>query len=96
MAWREGDQWIAVCLEFNLAAQDDSFDEVKARLNSQIRSYLLEALVGEDSEHAGYLIHRRAPLHYWLTYYLIALQKLLRLHIRGAREYSNPVPMAPA
>ena len=96
MAWQEAGQWVAVCLDFNLAAQDDSFEEVKARLNQQIRSYLIDALAGDDKPHAPYLLRRRAPLRYWLAYGLIVLQHKLRLHVTGAREYSNSVPLAPA
>jgi len=96
MAWREGDQWVAVCLDFNLAAQDDCFEDVRDRLNAQIHSYLMDALAGKDQTHARYLLRRRAPLRYWLAYYFLAARHALRIRTPCAREYSSPIPLVPA
>lgn len=95
MAWKEGGQWLAVCLDFNLAAQDDSMEGAKDRLHQQIVSYLTEALAGADQQHAPYLLRRRSPLRYWLFYYLSVLAHKLRMRV-GACEYSSPVPLIPA
>jgi len=95
MAWKEGNQWIAVCLDFNLAAQDDTLAEVKKRLNAQVVSYLKEAIAGEDKDHAEYLLRRRAPARHWIRYYLYAMAHKLRMRV-GACEYSSPVPLIPA
>jgi hypothetical protein len=47
-AEQEGDCWVAVCLSFNLAAQGDSFGEVKTKLEAMLAEYVHDALAGED------------------------------------------------
>jgi predicted RNase H-like HicB family nuclease len=39
-AEQEEGVWVAVCLDFNLAAQADSYQEVKAKLESMISFYV--------------------------------------------------------
>ena len=96
MAWHDTDgQWVALCLDFDLAAQDDSFEAVKERLDAQVRTYLRDALVGQDREHAGALLRRRAPLRYWIEYYAVMVAHKLRMHF-NAQNYSRPIPLAPA
>ncbi len=43
-AEQEGDCWVAVCLNFILAAQGDSFEEVKAKLEAMIKEYVYKDL----------------------------------------------------
>jgi predicted RNase H-like HicB family nuclease len=69
-AEREGDVWGAHCLDFNLVAQGNSFEDAKARLESMITEYVYDALVGEDRFYVSQLLSRRAPLSAWLKYYL--------------------------
>src|SRR5438132_89006 len=57
---RRGNQWQAFSLEFGLAAQGDTREEVESKLDSMIDSYLYDALEGEDREHAYELLTRRA------------------------------------
>lgn len=61
MAWPEGGQWVAACIDFTLAAQGDTLEQARDRLHAQIGSYVTEA-VGIDAEHAEQLLTRRAPL----------------------------------
>lgn len=75
---RDGDAWLAFCLDFTLVAQAPTADEAGKRLDSQIREYLHDAMVGDDREHANYLLRRRAPLTYWLKFYFT----LFRQHAR--------------
>lgn len=37
---QDGVCWVAVCLDFNLAAQGDSFEEVKIKLEAMITEYV--------------------------------------------------------
>lgn len=89
----DGNQWVAVCIDLSLAAQADSMEAAKRKLMEQIKSYVTEA-VTIDSEHAEYLLTRKAPLSQRLEYYLIAMKE--RLHINGARDFSCPMPLIPA
>ncbi|MFI8479622.1 hypothetical protein ACIGCM_03535 [Pseudomonas sp. NPDC078700] len=64
--------WIAACPQFTLAAQGESFEEAKGKLESQIKSYVVEALT-VDKAHAAELLSRKAPLAVRLRYSAKAL-----------------------
>lgn len=68
-AEKVGNQWQAFCLDLSLAAQGDTFAEVKDKLDAMVAEYAYDALVGEDREYAEQLLTRRAPLRDWLKYY---------------------------
>ena len=63
-------QWQAFCLDFTLAAQADSFEQARRKLEKMILAYVYDALAGEDRQHAGELLTRRAPLKYWAKYWM--------------------------
>lgn len=92
-------QWVAVCLDFCLAAQADTFEEARALLDAQINSYLRDALEGVDREHADYLLSRRAPTSMWIKYYYAwALLGVLRIFGKSQRKatqcsFRETVPM---
>lgn len=94
LALREGDQWVAVCLPFDLAVQAESLPEVREKLDEQIRSYLEDALVGQDRAHAEYLLTRRAPWRYWALYWVAGA--LNAFHDWRLRKFTTTLPMAPA
>jgi predicted RNase H-like HicB family nuclease len=73
-AEQETDCWIAICLDFNLAVQGDSFEEVKSKLEAMIAEYVYDALEGEDKAFAAQLLSRRAPLSAWLKYYFFKIK----------------------
>lgn len=101
-----GGQWQAFCLEFCLAAQGDSFNEVRRKLIDQTKDYVFDAMAGKDKDFAFELLHRRAPLKYWLRfYYLLAVwkaksalshYKLAAVKDGVARLFCPPIPMVPA
>lgn len=57
---RPGD-WEAICLDFDIAVQGNSFDDVLGRLESAVNSYVEDALA-EPPDVARKLLTRRAPL----------------------------------
>ena len=77
-AFKEGEQWIAVCLDLNLASQGDTFLEVRRKLFVVIGSYAHEALT-EDYDDAEYLLTRKAPLREWLRYWYFCVMLYCRL-----------------
>lgn len=99
---RVDSQWVVVCLDFCLAAQADTFNEARELLDAQIRTYLREALVGQDREHAEVLLSRRAPLGMWLKYYY--MQAWSKLHralggtdkVEKTHPFRETIPMVPA
>lgn len=98
---RRDDQWQAFSLEFGLAAQADSDREAMQKLEDMVRSYVYDALVGEDREHASLLLARRAAARVFLKYYLVLAMSLLR-RLGGRRNgaypgtYERPLPLMPA
>jgi predicted RNase H-like HicB family nuclease len=85
-------QWVAVCLDFCLAAQADTFEEAKSKLEAQIVFYVDEAL--QDKEFGPQLLQRKAPLSSWIEYYLIKLTHSLRCNIGKAFDETMPLRMA--
>jgi len=52
--------WVAMSLEFGLAAQADTFDSVQIKIKEQIDEYLNEA------EH----LKRKGPINWFIIYYI--------------------------
>ena len=91
-------QWQAFCIDYCLAAQGDSFTEVKQKLENQINEYLYDALVGEDIEFADYLLSRKAPLKQRLIYFLLSLFNALgfnKKHSDNTKLFKESVPLVP-
>ena len=93
-AIQEGGQWVAVCLDFCLAAQADTPDEAMEKLVCQIQEYVHDVVAGEDKPDAAhFLFGRKAPLSHWLTYYRLKWLQALRLASSDAvRLFTLPVP----
>lgn len=94
-AEREGDQWVAVCVDLTLAAQADSFQDAKRKLHMQIVSYVRDAL-GEDREHAEELLTRRAPVSVMAKYYLAVVASKLHATHNRICSFFETMPMQPA
>jgi hypothetical protein len=73
VAERKADYWQAFTLELGLAAQAESLPEVKHKLESMIRSYLFDALEGEDTEYAYELLTRKATWKVYAKYHFCYL-----------------------
>lgn len=69
-AEKNGNRWQAVCIDYCLAAQSDTYSEVKQKLQGMVNEYLHDALVGKDRGHAHYLLQRKAPLKFRIKYHL--------------------------
>ena len=91
-AKEEEGAWVAVCLDFALATQGNSFKEVKKKLEDQLYSYVSEAL--QDKEYGVSLLTRRAPISLWLEYYYIKLSNLIT-H-KTNLIFDEIMPMRPA
>lgn len=90
-------QWQAFCLELDLAAQGDSFQQVRQKLDEMICSYVEDALVGEDREFGMQLLfERRAPASLYLKYYTYkALGHTLKKIKDGAQVFQELLPLGP-
>ncbi len=84
-------QWIVACLDFNLAAQDDTFEGAKSRILDQVNTYVETALSLDQGIHAEQLLNRKAPLSDWLWFYLVST--LLFFHSNlNLKQYQLPCP----
>ncbi|MCQ4257451.1 hypothetical protein [Stutzerimonas stutzeri] len=82
--------WIAACPQFTLAAQGDSFEEAKGKLEAQIKSYVVEALT-VDRAHAAELLSRQAPLAMRLRYQVLSFVcNLARSSRKRIRFFQEP------
>ncbi len=88
-AERVGSQWQAFALNFDLAAQADSFEEARRKLYKMIHQYVYDAVVGDDRAHAKQLLSRRAPLSMWARYYWLRLRTALRTKPQGNGDESE-------
>ncbi len=88
-------QWSAVCLDLCLAAQGDSFEEARKKLEAQIAEYIHDATVGEDQAYAGDLLKRKAPLGQWVEYYWYELKSLITRDSQH-RPFDETLPLVPA
>lgn len=96
----KGDYWQAFTLEFGLAVQACGKEEAKRKLEMMIYSYLYDALVGEDRQHAVQLLNRRAGPSVYAKYYVgkvfSSLQGDSEKPARRHCAYEEPVPLVPA
>lgn len=67
MAYKQGDLFIAVCLDLSLAAQANSIEDAITKLDKQIQDFIVE--VNADPQYAKQLLNRPAPLPLWIKYY---------------------------
>ena len=69
--------WIAMSLEFGLAAQADTEHEVKQKIKAQIKEYIDEA-IGQDRAFQAQLLSRKAPISYYMKYYWIKFKSFFK------------------
>jgi hypothetical protein len=92
----EGDQWVALCLDFDLAAQAATVAEAKERLDAQISDYVTQA-VTVDRQDAPYLLRRKAPLRYRALFRWLELREHIAHHVANGRAaYERAMPLVPA
>lgn len=93
---QKDNQWQVFCLDFCLAAQAGTFEEARVKLEGMIHEYVYDATEGEDSEHAEYLLSRRAPIGIWAKYYLVKARIKLHLARNGMQQiFKEKLPVKP-
>ena len=95
MAEKNAGGWQAFALDFDLAAQAESFEGAKLKLESMIESYVHDALIGEDRQYAGEFLRRRAPLSLWLKYWWGKHARKASGANRRHASYSESLPLIP-
>jgi hypothetical protein len=85
-------QWIVSCLDFDLAAQDDTFDGAKLRIADQIKTYIDTATTLDGGIHAEQLLNRKAPLNEWLLFYAGSALQFCHTSFLNVKGYKELVP----
>lgn len=83
-------QFVAVCIDLCLAAQADTAQEARAKLDRQIEGYVEEALT-VDRAFAAELLTRKAPISQRLEYWRILLTQTLKASIGHVFDTILPV-----
>jgi hypothetical protein len=84
-------------LDFSLAAQADTLEEAQVLLRSQIKDCVVDALHGQDRAHASGLLSRRAPLKYWVKWWLGVFRARVSGNSGdGQKAFCEPMPLVPA
>lgn len=94
IASKEGSQYVAMSLEFGLAAQADSLAEAKQKLEAQIKDYVKTALT-ETPEFRSALLRRRAPLWAYFNWYRIKFSNYIggnRRADKGDQAFTEESP----
>ena len=73
---RQGQLWVAVCIDLCLAAQDYDANEVVSKLHLQIVDHLNEAF--KEKDFTNQLLSRKAPLRFRAKFYWICLKSIVR------------------
>lgn len=76
MAYKQGEVFVAACLDLSLAAQADTMQEATRKLEHQVKDYLEEAY--SEPQYTKQMLRRKAPLSMWLKYWVIAFQMFFR------------------
>ncbi len=93
----EPDSWFAICLDLNVYARAQTRREARERLLEEILCYLQEAYA-VDRSHFSDLVPRRAPLPFWVKYYVAKTLKPLlgSRSVRRGSGFRERVPLMPA
>lgn len=83
-AEKDGNVWVAACIDFCLAAQDRSLDVAVEKLHQQIKDHVLYAL--EHKEYTQQLLSRKAPIHFFAKYYWILLKCNFFKFVKSSHE----------
>jgi len=91
---KQDNQYVAVCIDLCLAAQGNSMEDARKKLFDQIHDYLYDAIEGKDSDHADYLLSRKAPISQLITYHALKLMSHIHTFKNGAYSlFSEVMPM---
>jgi predicted RNase H-like HicB family nuclease len=84
--------WVAVCLELNLAVEADSVEALREKMSDAIEGYIETLLDTNDPASIPELLHRRAPFLDWIKYYLIRLIIRIKRLSRRLVVYKQSIP----
>lgn len=75
----DGHLYVAMCLDFGLAAQANSIEAAKDKLIQQINEYIEEANE-EDIKHKDKLLSRKGPFSWFILFYVV--YSMSKIHVK--------------
>lgn len=88
----QGGRFYGVCVDLDIAAEADSAESLKRKLNEMISSYIHTALDTDDKDSIPELLARKAPLFDWVKYYVIGLAISVKKSFRHRFTFKASVP----
>lgn len=85
---RDGAVFAAVCIDLSLAAQDETMEGARAKLDQLIHDYLMAAFT-HHREHLSDLLYRPAPLGQVLRYHYIRARQAARALVGRFPEHKD-------
>ncbi len=82
--YRTNGIWSALCLDFNIAVEAETPEQLKAKMKDMIESYIETVLDTDDDVSVPSLMMRKAPLQDWIVYYALCV-------IAGLRELPGKI-----
>jgi hypothetical protein len=76
-AERKHDKWQAFCVDFDLAVQGDTFDEVYASLDQAVHDYVQRVAALPEADRSR-LLRRRAPFGSRVAFFAAVMRTALR------------------
>ena len=70
---KRNNRWYGVCIDFNLAVEADSPEELKQKMGEIIYSYIETVIDTDDKASIPNLISRKAPIRDFVIYYVMRL-----------------------
>jgi len=74
----KGNKWFGLCLNFNIAIEADTQEQLKLKMNHALVSYIETVLNTNDIDSIPELLERRSPLKDWFIYYTIKFAVFIR------------------
>jgi hypothetical protein len=84
---------VAICLDLDPAAQGETVDEAKGKLDAIIDDGVCESWDGTDQAYTDAMLNRRAPQSYWLRFRSFAVRRRIRRHDDTPRPFNEPLPL---
>jgi len=89
--YKANGMWTALCLDFNIAAEAETPEQLKVKMHDMIESYIETALDTDDNGSVASLMLRRAPLRDWIVYYALCVISGLR-NLPGKIFFKQIIP----
>lgn len=91
LAWQTEGQWVVSTLEFGLAAQADTYEQAKEKIEAQINDFVRVAL-REDPDFRRELFARRAVWHDYARWYVARAMQPVHAAGDGLRAFFEETP----